>query len=454
MPKKIRRRLPTTAGRSPWSPSAARKPPKRDDILKALNTMDVPDATPLGAFSESPPRPGAALGASRTSIRPHPMNSARKRVLWMTLLLFGALLYAVLSNPEWRRFNPSEFVDSFRTFDWRWITVAVVAVYLTLAVRAWRWRILMRSAKPNAGLWNLFSSTVIGFGAIGLMGRPGEFVRPYLIARKEQVPVSGQLAVWVLERTFDGLVVLASAGIALSMLRLSPGNAGSAMSSLVHTLGGAIAAGTSTVIVIVVFFRSYYHDFAAWVAARSRFLSVGKRVALQRWLDVFGEGLAVIRDGRSMAQCFALSLLEWLVIAASYYAVLAACNCRVSSSAIRAVDLFVQRSKLIGSPAVFSSMMDSRARSNPGSDASNLFRPPPGRRMRWSLVRGSLCRNSRIPFRMVGRDIPVIWCIAFSPPRPRASTSRATYQRACDSWSDPSTFHISSSGVGSLTPQL
>ncbi len=260
------------------------------------------------------------------------MNSARKRVLWMTLLLFGALVYAVLSNPEWRRFNPSEFVDSFRTFDWRWITVAATAIYLTLAVRAWRWRVLMRSVKPNAGLWNLFSATVIGFGAIGLMGRPGEFVRPYLVARKEQVPVSGQLAVWVLERTFDGLVVLASAGIALSMLRLSPENAGSAMSSLVHTLGVAIAVGTSTVIVMVVFFRSYYHDFAAWIAKRSRFLSVGKRAALERWLDVFGEGLAVIRDGRSMAQCFALSLLEWLVIAASYHAVLAACNCGLTFS--------------------------------------------------------------------------------------------------------------------------
>ena len=265
------------------------------------------------------------------------MSHTRKPILWMALLLFGALVYAVVSNPEWRRFDPAEFLDSFRTFDGRWITVAVVAVYLTLVVRAWRWRILMRSAKPDAGLWNLFSATVIGFGAIGLMGRPGEFVRPYLIAHKEHVPVSGQLAVWVLERTFDGLVVLASAGIALSMLRLSPENSGSAMSAPVHTLGGTIAVGTTTVIVMVVFFRNYYHDFAAWVAERSRFLSVGRRAALQRWLDVFGEGLAVMRDGRSMAQCLALSLLEWLVIAASYYAVLAACNCGLSFSISEAV---------------------------------------------------------------------------------------------------------------------
>jgi uncharacterized protein (TIRG00374 family) len=268
---------------------------------------------------------------------PRPMSHTRKPILWMALLLLGALGYAVVSNPEWRRFDPTEFLDSFRTFDWRWITVAIVAVYLTLAVRAWRWRILMRSAKPNAGLWNLFSATVIGFGAIGLMGRPGEFVRPYLIAHKEQVPVSGQLAVWALERTFDGLVVLASAGIALSMLRLSPEDAGSAMSSLVHALGGAIAVGTTTVIVMVVFCRNYYHDFAAWVVERGGFLSLPRRARLQRWLDVFGEGLAVVRDGRCMAQCFALSLLDWFVIAASYYAVLAACNCGLAFSISEAV---------------------------------------------------------------------------------------------------------------------
>ena len=91
--------------------------------------------------------------------------------------------------------------------------------------------------------------------------------------------------------------------------------------------------------------------------------------------------------------------------------------------------------------------------SNPGWDASHLFGPPPGRRMRSPVVRGSLSRNAPLPFRMAGRDRPLISCIAFSPPGPRASTSRATYQRACDSLRDPSTFNSSSSAVGSVTPQ-
>ena len=49
---------------------------------------------------------------------------------------------------------------------------------------------------------------MIGFTAITLFGRPGEFVRPYLIAVKENVPLTSQLAAWVLERVFDLLLAL------------------------------------------------------------------------------------------------------------------------------------------------------------------------------------------------------------------------------------------------------
>jgi hypothetical protein len=39
----------------------------------------------------------------------------------------------------------------------------------------------------------LLTATVIGFTAITLFGRAGDFVRPYLIAVKEQVPLTSQL---------------------------------------------------------------------------------------------------------------------------------------------------------------------------------------------------------------------------------------------------------------------
>jgi hypothetical protein len=41
-------------------------------------------------------------------------------------------------------------------------------------------------------------------------------------------------------------------------------------------------------------------------------------------LEVFGQGLHSMRDGGSVVMCLFLSLVQWLFIAAGYYAVLAA----------------------------------------------------------------------------------------------------------------------------------
>jgi len=50
-----------------------------------------------------------------------------------------------------------------------------------------------------------------------LLGRPGEFVRPFLVARKENLTFSSQLAVWAVERVFDISAVAILMGISLAI---------------------------------------------------------------------------------------------------------------------------------------------------------------------------------------------------------------------------------------------
>ena len=57
--------------------------------------------------------------------------------------------------------------------------------------------------KTATSLWRVFSATAIGFTAVVLFGRAGEPVRPYLIAKKEGVTFSSQVAAWVVERILD-----------------------------------------------------------------------------------------------------------------------------------------------------------------------------------------------------------------------------------------------------------
>ena len=78
---------------------------------------------------------------------------------------------------------------------------------------------LLKPLRPHPDMRNLLSATVIGFTAVTLLGRPGEFVRPYLISVKERVPFTSQIAAWVLERIFDLLMALLIFGFALSRVR-------------------------------------------------------------------------------------------------------------------------------------------------------------------------------------------------------------------------------------------
>jgi len=88
----------------------------------------------------------------------------------------------------------------------RTVAISLVPIFGTYYGRALRWAVFLKPLKQKPSLGNLFSATVIGFAAITVFGRPGEFVRPYLIALKERVPVPSQMAAWILERMFDLLV--------------------------------------------------------------------------------------------------------------------------------------------------------------------------------------------------------------------------------------------------------
>src|SRR4029077_8863751 len=111
-----------------------------------------------------------------------------------------------------------------RTFEqvrWSWAALSLIPIFGTYYGRALRWAVFLRPLKPHPSIRNLLSATIVGFTAITLFGRPGEFVRPYLIARKEEVPVTSQVAAWVLERIFDLLMALLLFAFALTRVQTS-----------------------------------------------------------------------------------------------------------------------------------------------------------------------------------------------------------------------------------------
>ena len=241
------------------------------------------------------------------------------------LLLAAAFAYVLRTNPAWRRFNFSEFVESVRHVRISYLLLAVGTMFATYAVRALRWKVLLRPVSPDAGFLRIFSATLIGFGAIGVLGRAGEVVRVYLIAHGERTPLTSQAAIWVLERSFDTLVVLAGVVFALGQVAGSDSPAGQLLGAATQRSSRWVGAAVGLILVLLMALRSYYDALAAKLLDRAhRFLQAEKLGSFEEGMRLFGEGLHGLRDLRTVFSSISLTLLHWLLIVMTCYGVLMA----------------------------------------------------------------------------------------------------------------------------------
>src|SRR4051812_28413894 len=90
----------------------------------------------------------------------------------------------------------------------RWLIVAFVTAILSLIIRSLRWQYLLEPL-GHASFANAFRATAVGFAASSILpARAGEVIRPYFLARHENMTATGAFATIILERVLDVLTVL------------------------------------------------------------------------------------------------------------------------------------------------------------------------------------------------------------------------------------------------------
>ncbi|GAB4541744.1 MAG: lysylphosphatidylglycerol synthase transmembrane domain-containing protein [Anaerolineae bacterium] len=226
----------------------------------------------------------------------------------------GAGISALFLLFALRNLHLGDVWETVRTAQYGWIIPGVAVYFFGVWARTWRWDYLLRPVK-RIPLRHLFPVVVIGYMGNNIFPvRAGEVIRAYLLRRREGVSISTSLATILVERVFDGLVMLMFVFIGLPFTPM-PG----------WLQGMVIAAsllffGALAVFMVLAIKIEWAERVYGWVIDRvvpDRF-----RTPVRGFADRFMTGLESLRSGRAVLMLFVTSIVIWLAETVKYWFVM------------------------------------------------------------------------------------------------------------------------------------
>ena len=231
-----------------------------------------------------------------------PTERAPARFSWQTALvvvLTVGLLWLFLGTIDlaeaWRRTREAD--------PWL-IAAAVVVTLVTYLMRAWRWQVILAPVGPTR-FRVAFRTTVIGFAASFVLPRVGEVLRPYLLARQENLRASATFATIVVERLFDLATVLMLFGVALLVVDVDVGPS-------MRAAGAMTAAGAVGLLLVLMVLAGHPERLGRITGTLTRWLPGRLGAALAGFASTFAEGLKVMRSPSHLAMSLVWSVPLWL----------------------------------------------------------------------------------------------------------------------------------------------
>lgn len=233
----------------------------------------------------------------------------------MAVAVSGACLYYATRGTDW-----ASVARLLRAADPLWVAAVALVSLLCHALRAQRWRVLLRPvvAAPYAPA---LSATLIGFGASMVLPlRLGEIVRPALFARRVAIPLTPAVASIVIERLLDMVVVV---GCFVVVTLMYPQLA--AYRAMALTLG----CGAGGLLAVLYAMARHRRQADVWfdrVAAR---LPLRAQRVLRPVVHGVLDGARGLGDGPTLLLVLAFSALLWGLIVQTYLLSFLALDLRV-----------------------------------------------------------------------------------------------------------------------------
>ncbi len=189
--------------------------------------------------------------------------------------------------------------------------------FVGVAVRTFRWQILLRPILPRSNWLRLFEVVVIGYMANDVLpARLGEVVRAFVLDRREKVTKSATLGTIVVERIFDGITMVGFIAFAALFVHLDPQlDQLLQIGSVLFFIGFAVfifLATSPTRITRLIDLLLGQGPLGAVVPE-----SIHRRA--HKVSASFIAGLQSLRSGRAIAGVLGTSILAWLLETTMYW---------------------------------------------------------------------------------------------------------------------------------------
>lgn len=252
----------------------------------------------------------------------------KRWIFWLGVVISIILLYFAFRNQDF-----STVWQIVKRADYIWLLPGIAVYFVGLWVRSWRWHYLLRPLK-SISTKKMFPIVTIGYMGNNIYPyRAGEVLRAYILRKREGVPISASLATIIVERVFDGVVMLGFVFLnlpELAKLTSTSGFVGDIQSLAVW--GAGIFLGALAVFLLAAMFPHHAHCLANWLVNRVVPLKI--RVKTLELTDRFLGGLESLRSPREVVMVLVTSIIIWLLETIKYWFVMQAFPFSVSFFAL------------------------------------------------------------------------------------------------------------------------
>jgi hypothetical protein len=236
-------------------------------------------------------------------------------------LILGLLVAAVALYFTFREASFQQICRSLLEVKYGYLLGSLVLFFAAFSTRALRWHYFCKAVK-TVPTRRLFSPMMIGFMGNLLPLRAGEFIRAYLLGRRESISFSASLATIVVERMFDLLSVLVLFGCLLVWNPIvfvphggenDPGQ----VARYVRTFGVVSLVGVLGLAAFLYLLIHQEERGIGLVRRATRALPLRLQTRIEDILRSFTAGLGILKDPRGILVTVLLSALLWILLCLS-----------------------------------------------------------------------------------------------------------------------------------------